>query len=167
MSRIRINCDRAVLRDKTASLKLFEYAVHKTMRRGSLTGDFTWYVERSDEGVVTIDMSRLSPIQDGAGSLLELDVRVKSAAAGAAEIDLQRAVLNDGRLTLNAVPRAGADSTDGLITIERLVPSVHATHSADGADSVEAPYRGFLARLMEALRVGCMDHKRPKSSRIT
>jgi hypothetical protein len=65
-------------------------------------------------------MSRLDALQDGSGTLLDLDLRVKAdALPGVSPIDLQYASLNDGRLTLNVVPQLGADETDGRITITR------------------------------------------------
>jgi len=88
------------------------------VRRGSLTGDFGWFITGQESGRITVDMSRLDALQEGSGTLLDIDLRVRAdALPGVSAVDLQYASLNDGRLTLNVVPQLGADATDGRITI--------------------------------------------------
>jgi hypothetical protein len=65
-------------------------------------------------------MARLSALESGQGSLLELDFHVRDGvAAGSYRLDLQWASLNDGRLTLNPAPKAGIDVTDGSIQVQQ------------------------------------------------
>jgi hypothetical protein len=86
--------------------------------RGTLTGDFQWFVQRDSPGVLVMDMSRLTSLAGGAGSLLELQFRAKPAAEPRdVALDLQWVELNEGRLTLNPAPRTGADPTDGLLRV--------------------------------------------------
>jgi hypothetical protein len=88
------------------------------VRRGSVTGDFGWFITGREPGRITVDMSRLDALQDGSGTLLDIDLRIRAdALPGVTPIDLQYASLNDGRLTLNVVPQVGADASDGRITI--------------------------------------------------
>jgi len=77
-------------------------------------------VDRSVPGVLSVDMARLSALESGQGSLLELDFHVRDGvAAGSYRLDLQWASLNDGRLTLNPAPKAGIDVTDGSIQVQQ------------------------------------------------
>ncbi|MBL8374519.1 MAG: hypothetical protein JNL91_08075, partial [Candidatus Accumulibacter sp.] len=88
------------------------------VRRGSITGDFGWFITGNEPGRITVDMSRLEALQGGAGTLLDIDLRIRAdALPGVTPIDLQYASLNDGRLTLNVLPQVGADASDGRITI--------------------------------------------------
>ncbi len=88
--------------------------------RGSLTGDFQWFVTHDVPGRLGIDLTRMNPRADGQGTLAELTFRVRDAAPrGASPIDLQWAYLNDGRLTLNPAPVPGRDATDGTATVMR------------------------------------------------
>ncbi len=98
------------------------------VRRGSLTGDFTNYVENRQAGSLTVDMSRLEKLAGGSGTLLELDYRVAAYAQGTFELDLQWVQLNQTRLTLNPAPQVGADSTDGAVRVnlpDELVAFIH------------------------------------------
>ena len=112
-----------VLLDTAAGLELVqltlaypEKMVELTgVRRGSLTTDYQWYLEHRQPGGITVDMSRLKPLDGGQGSLLELDFKVSAQASGPIPLDLQAARLNDSRLTLNSAPRIGSDATDGMI----------------------------------------------------
>jgi len=114
------------------------------VRRGSLTGDFAWFVTSQEPGRIVVDMSRLEALQGGAGTLLEVDLRVKAGAQpGVSPIDLQYVSLNDGRLTLGVVPQVGADATDGRVTVSDAgvllaVPEVTlaATAASPGAAGV-------------------------------
>jgi hypothetical protein len=86
--------------------------------RGSLTGDFRYLVESRGEGAVAVQLAGLNAVTGGAGSLLELEFRVKaSATPGDRPLDLQWARLNDGRLTLNPAPKVGLDPSDGVLRI--------------------------------------------------
>ncbi|MCM8594071.1 cohesin domain-containing protein [Accumulibacter sp.] len=88
------------------------------VRRGSLAGDFAWFVAGSEAGRITVDMARLDALAGGSGNLLEIDLRIRDdAAPGIAAIDLQYARLNDGHLTLGVSPQAGLDATDGQVTV--------------------------------------------------
>jgi hypothetical protein len=86
--------------------------------RGSLTGDFQWFVQRNSPGMLVIDTTRLTSLADGTGTLLDLQFRARpSAQPGEVLLDLQWIELNEGRLTLNPAPQVGADPTDGLLRI--------------------------------------------------
>jgi hypothetical protein len=88
------------------------------VRRGTLTGDFDYLVQRDEPGLLSVDMAGMNALSGGAGSLIEIDFRVKAgAAAGVRLLDLQWAELNDGDLTLTPAPQVGLDATDGLLTI--------------------------------------------------
>jgi len=87
------------------------------IRRGSLTGDFQYFVARQQAGELLVDMSRLEQMAGGQGSVLELEFRVAASAAGLVEVDLQWARLNDTHLTLNPAPLFGADPTDGAVFV--------------------------------------------------
>jgi len=92
----------------------------RNVRKGDLTADFDWLADRSVPGVLSVDMARLSALESGRGSLLELDFHVRDGvAAGSYRLDLQWASLNDGRLTLNPAPKAGIDVTDGSIQVQQ------------------------------------------------
>ncbi|MCC7082436.1 MAG: tandem-95 repeat protein, partial [Burkholderiales bacterium] len=92
--------------------------------RGSMTGDFQWYVERQSAGELYVDLSRLSALTGGSGSLLELSFRVAAdATPRVVDLDLAWVKLNEGRLTLNPLPRPGRDGADGQVTIEALAPA--------------------------------------------
>ena len=107
--------------------------------RGSVSGDFQWYLQRRGEGEMYVDMSRLQALTAGSGSLLELKFRVRAdAKPGVVDLDLSWVSLNEGRLTLNPQPRAGRDGADGQVRIEALAPAVAKP--------------GLLAVLAEALK---------------
>jgi len=101
------------------------------VRRGSLTGDFQWFIQKHDEGQLIIDTSRLQALAGGHGSLVELEFQVSAKAKpGAQLIDLQWARLNDSHLTLGVVPKPGLDPTDAMLRIasptvgtDRLAPA--------------------------------------------
>jgi VCBS repeat-containing protein len=88
------------------------------VRRGSLSGDFGWFITGQEAGRIRVDMTRLNALQGGSGTLLDIDLRIKpDALPGVTAVDLQYARLNDGRLTLGVLPQVGADASDGRITI--------------------------------------------------
>jgi hypothetical protein len=89
------------------------------VRTGSLSsgGDLLVNV---DDAVGTIYISLLTQpaLTAGSGSLLEIDFQIRSdAVGGVTPIDLQSLSLNEGALVLTIEPVAGADATDGQITI--------------------------------------------------
>ena len=93
------------------------------VRRGTLTEDFGWFVVGNTPGQINVDMTRLTALQGGSGTLLNVDLRIlPGATAGAAGIDLQYARLNDGHLTLNTEPQVGGDASDGRINIRANTP---------------------------------------------
>ena len=95
------------------------------VNRGSMTGDFQWYIARHGEGELYVDMSRLHALAGGTGSLLELRFRIAAdAQPGVADLDLTWVSLNEGRLTLTPLPQPGPDAADGLLTIEGDAPAV-------------------------------------------
>jgi len=86
--------------------------------RGTLTGDFQWFVQRNSPGLIVIDTTRLTSLTDGTGTLLDLQFRAKASAHPSdVLLDLQWVELNEGRLTLNPAPQVGTDPTDGLLRI--------------------------------------------------
>jgi hypothetical protein len=87
-----------------------------SVRRGALTGEFPYFIERHDAGAVYVDTSGPA-LAGGAGSLIELEVRVKEGATGTIALDLQSAALNEGHLTIGTPPQVGADPTDGRIVV--------------------------------------------------
>jgi hypothetical protein len=95
--------------------------------RGSVTGDFQWYLTRRGEGELYVDMSRLTALGAGSGSLLELTFRVApDAQPGVVDLDLSWVSLNEGRLTLTPLPVPGPDGSDGQVRIvgEPLQPQL-------------------------------------------
>ena len=112
------------------------------VRRGSVTGDFGWFVSSQQPGLLTVDMSRLEALADGTGTVLDIDLRVREdAPLGVSPIDLQYALLNDGHLTLGVVPQPGADETDGRISVAGRVAAVAAPAApvGDGTEETPAP----------------------------
>ncbi len=106
--------DSAVVR---LSYDARSFAVER-VTKGSLTRDFEWMVVRNEPGVLEVDLSRVSPLSGGTGTLLEVELRVKAAARpGQSRIDLEMARLNDSRLTLNPEPVVGVDPTDAVVSI--------------------------------------------------
>ncbi|MEQ8494665.1 MAG: right-handed parallel beta-helix repeat-containing protein, partial [Gammaproteobacteria bacterium] len=90
----------------------------RDVRRGSVTGDFEWLTDTGTPGVIKVDLARIDALPGGRGSLVDLDFRVKDAVRpGRYLVDLVWASLNDGRLTLNPVPMAGEDHTDGWLRV--------------------------------------------------
>lgn len=92
------------------------------VRRGTLTGGFGNYVENRQAGSLYVDMSSLTRLVGGQGTLLELVFRVSATASGAVDVDLRWAQLNQSRLTLNPAPQLGADPTDGVIRVNPPAP---------------------------------------------
>jgi len=108
-------------------------------RRGSVTADFGWYVVSNVPGLLSVDMSRLSPVTSAGGTLLMLDFQVKPGAVlGRSALDLQAVRINDAGMTPNPMPQPGGDASDGAIDIS--VPL--------GAE----PTQGLLSVIAQALR---------------
>jgi len=117
------------------------------VRRGSLTGDFDYFVSQQQTGSLMVDMSRLTQMQGGQGSVLEVDFRVADDASGVLDIDLQWARLNDTRLTLNPAPQLGSDPTDGKVTVTAApltATAVLPDENAPAAASNAAQARDFV-----------------------
>jgi hypothetical protein len=95
------------------------------VRKGSLASASTVTVNVDDaSGMIYVSMLMRTPLSGGAGSLLEIDFHVVSnAAPSVTRIDLQSLSLNEGQLVLTIVPVNGADSTDGILTIQPIVTS--------------------------------------------
>jgi parallel beta-helix repeat protein len=90
------------------------------VRRGELTADFGWFIKQEAPGTLSVDMSRMSALSGGSGSLLDVDLRVNpTAASGRHAIDLEWASLNEDALTLNPAPKAGQDPTDATVQVSR------------------------------------------------
>jgi hypothetical protein len=85
---------------------------------GSLTSaaDLVATVDDST-GTIDITLNLTSPLGPGAGSLVEIDYEIEPDASGAAALDLQSVVLNEGALILTAQTVVGMDPTDGMIAI--------------------------------------------------
>ena len=117
---VPIELDTAVGLDSVQLRLTFDPAVIelREVRKGSLTADFDWLVDQRTPGLLVVDMARLSALEGGQGSLLELDLRVyPGVAPGSYRLDLEWASLNDGRLTLSPAPKPGADATDGSLQV--------------------------------------------------
>ncbi|MCQ8182414.1 cohesin domain-containing protein, partial [Methylomonas sp. SURF-1] len=99
------------VRYDAAKLGLLE--VQKT----GLTAGFVYTVVENAPGELKIDASALKPLADGGGVLFELNFAVAASARGAAALDFVSVRLNDTWLTVDPLPVAGADPTDGLIEI--------------------------------------------------
>ena len=89
------------------------------VRLGGLTGGFEYLIRRNEPGVLHLDMTGSQALEGGAGSLVDIDVRIKpQAPPGVQAIDLQWAMLNDGGLTLNPAPQPGPDQADGSVVVQ-------------------------------------------------
>ena len=90
-------------------------------RQVGVTSDFEFRAYQAGPGVITIDISRMSPLATGGpADLFMLEFQVASTApAGSIPLDLQWAALNDTWLTLNPAPVPGPDVTDGSIVVRR------------------------------------------------
>ncbi|MBI1397472.1 MAG: tandem-95 repeat protein, partial [Betaproteobacteria bacterium] len=116
--------------DTAAGLQSVQATVRYDMNALALTGvartalsaGFAYTVVHSVPGEVTIDATSQTPLDSGTGELFGLVFDVKPAAAGVQAIDLVNVRLNDTWLTVNPAPVAGADSTDGAITVTPVAP---------------------------------------------
>jgi hypothetical protein len=92
--------------------------VLERVTRGGLAAGFEWLVLRNDPGVLELDASGLDRAPAGAGSLFEIDFRVRAEArTGETRIDFQAARLDGGRLPLDAAPVPGADPSDAVVAV--------------------------------------------------
>ena len=89
-----------------------------TIRRGDLTSDFGWYLDKSQPGVIDIEMTRFERMTGGTGDLLLIEFLVNSTARGNVLLDLTEVSLNQGRLSLNTSPRSGLDVTDAYLNVQ-------------------------------------------------
>jgi hypothetical protein len=116
------------------------------VRRGSLTADFQWFIADHQTDRLAVDMSRLSQLNGGQGTLLELVFKVAPGVIGTVGVDLQLARLNDTRLTLNPAPQIGADPTDGLIRVTAAGTGSAGANTGAGTNTVidfGSRYSGF------------------------
>jgi VCBS repeat-containing protein len=91
------------------------------VRQVGATADFAFSaIQTATPGIITIDVSRLTPIAgSGAARLFELEFKVANdAPAGDLAVDLMSAALNDTALTLNPNPQPGPDASDGRISVQ-------------------------------------------------
>jgi Ca2+-binding RTX toxin-like protein len=135
---VPIDLDNAAGLDSVQVRLAFDPAVIELLevRKGSLTGDFQWIVQRATPGELRVDMARLNALAGGRGSLLDLDLRVRSGVApGSYRLDLQWTSLNDGRLTLTTVPTPGPDATDGSL---HVFPAFLAAPTAPARSEVDS-----------------------------
>ena len=94
----------------------------------ALTADFAWRTVRTvtnRDGTQTleIDLARLQPMTDGAGSLVDLEFRVQpNAPAGGTLIDLQYLALNDTHVGQSVASVPGEDPTDAIVRVLGEVP---------------------------------------------
>jgi len=86
--------------------------------KGSLTGDFDWFLKKEEPGLLTLDMSRMHAMSGGQGTLAVIIFQVDAqATTGRYAIDMQWASLNEDALTLNPAPQPGVDRTDTIISV--------------------------------------------------
>ncbi|WP_157204478.1 cadherin-like domain-containing protein, partial [Methylomonas koyamae] len=95
------------------------------VQKTALTAGFVYTVVQNNPGELRIDASALKPLADGNGVLFELNFAVAASARGSAALDFVSVRLNDTWLTVDPLPVAGADPTDGLIEI--AAPARHPT----------------------------------------
>jgi hypothetical protein len=112
------------------------------VRPGSLTQQFPYFIERHDGGTVYVDMSG-PRLAGGAGTLVELVVRIEDTASGPLAIDFQSAALNEGHLTIGVLPVAGSDPTDGRIVVAQSGGGEVSTN----ADTASTFFEAFKAKL--------------------
>jgi hypothetical protein len=115
------------------------------VRRGSLTESFGWLVKRTEPGVLVVEVAAVHPLAGGTGSLVEVDFRAKTTALGQTLLDLQWASLNDGGLTLNPAPQAGADSTDATLSISAAPASLGSQLASAAPSRSDQMYAPLLA----------------------
>ncbi len=130
----------------TAKLDLTQSAVTLgTVWSGATDAQITANVDDT-AGTVVIFISSSSALTSTSGSLVQLGFTVASGATvgSTAALNLTGVRLNEGALTVSPAPAAGADSTDGLITIgsstgtDRIAGFVFAdTNSSNAIDSLE------------------------------
>ncbi|MCX7891791.1 MAG: Ig-like domain-containing protein [Burkholderiales bacterium] len=72
------------------------------VRRGTVAADFQWFVQRPEAGVAYVDMSRLSAVTGGSGTLVEIDFVINEGAPAEIPVDLQWVRLNEGYFATTA-----------------------------------------------------------------
>ncbi len=130
----------------TAKLDLTQSAVTLgTVWSGATDAQITANVDDA-AGTVVIFISSSSALTSTSGSLVQLGFTVASGATvgSTAALNLTGVRLNEGTLAVTPAPAAGADSTDGLITIgsstgtDRIAGFVFAdTNASNAIDSLE------------------------------
>jgi hypothetical protein len=77
-------------------------------------------------GVITVFVFSTGSLAGGSGSLIDVSFTIRpDVRATNATVDLAEVRLNEGQITLMATPVAGADTTDGVITIKRDTTRQH------------------------------------------
>jgi len=74
-------------------------------------------------------------------------VKLKDTARGTLRLDLHDVSLNEGRLTLNPLPVAGADGADGRIEVQEVLE----VNAQGGGAQTGSTLTRLLGRLKEAL----------------
>jgi hypothetical protein len=117
--------------------------------RGSIPQDFDFlFVDDATAGRLRVDTSNLTLVDaPEGGTLLELGFRLRDEAAGVLDIDLQLALLNDGRYTLTPEPIAGPDGSDGRIAVierdEGLSDALSEASAMPAAQQIAVPETGL------------------------
>jgi len=109
-------------------------------------------------GTVVIFISSSTELSSGPGSLAILGFRIRDAVAADTQsvIDLVEVRLNEGTITVNPAPVAGADSTDGLIAVldgqpgqaDRIAGTVYADTNTDNSPGPLEGIPGVLITLV-------------------
>lgn len=115
--------------------------------RGTLTGDFEWFLQDDAPGELSLDMSRMHALSDGSGTLAQIVFEVlPEAPVGRYAIDMEWARLNEGGLTLNIDPVGGVDGTDTSIRVK--VPRAPAPALPPVASATDAQPQAPLSALL-------------------
>jgi hypothetical protein len=120
------------VRYDAVSLKLLE--VQKT----ALSAGFVYTVVQNKPGELVIDASRETPLAQGSGALFDLKFAVEPTAHGDVALDFVSVRLNDTWLTVNPLPVAGADPTDGVIHV-LAAPLAQARAAANATGNRKIP----------------------------
>lgn len=112
----------------------------------------------AEEGTVVIFISSSTELPSGPGSLAVLGFRIRDGVATDTEsvIDLVEVRLNEGTIVVNPAPTAGADSTDGLITVidgepgqaDRISGTVYADTNTNNTPDLNEGIPGVVITLV-------------------
>ena len=126
----------------------------------ALTAGFEWRSVRTTtnaDGFQTleIDMAKLTPLAAGAGTLLNLEFRIRDGARrGTTSIDLQYLALDDTHVAQKVVSVSGEDPTDGTVFIDGeplpAAPAIVAATTPRAMPRAPAPPRALSADAMLA-----------------